>query len=194
MIAPGKRGPSGILAAGFRSVRCRILERGKRQASGRWRWTFVYILRRYDRFILHREIAMKKMIALSLLAFSVFNLAYADTAAHQSEQLARFSRFAGVPTDKFTMVDMYQWQVVGPQFVVIWPTIKQAFLVTVDQPRSRLQWTHALGVTQSQKWTVSRRFDFVTAGGDRCRIVEMRPIDIVAMRKAEPDGSQANRK
>jgi len=136
----------------------------------------------------------KTIIPLALLMFSAFSSAFADTAEHQSEQFARFSRFAGAPTDKFTMVDMYQWQVVGPQDVVIWPTIKEAFLIKVDQPCSRLQWTHALGVTQSQKWTVSRRFDFVTAGGDRCRIVEMRPVDIAAMRKAEPDDGRANRK
>jgi hypothetical protein len=134
---------------------------------------------------------MNRMLLPALLAFGVFNLAHADTAERESEQLARFSRFAGTPADKFTMVDMYQWQVVGPQALVIWPTIKEAYLVTVDQPCSRLRWTHALGVTQSQKWTVSRRLDSVTAGGDRCRIVEMRPVDLAAMRKADPDVAQA---
>ena len=107
----------------------------------------------------------------------------ADTREYEKEQLARFSQFAGGPIDEFPMVDLYRWQVVGPENLVIWSTINDAYLLKVDKPCRQLQWSHGLFVSQTQKWKVSRKFDFVNVG-ERCRIVEIRPIDLVAMTKA----------
>ncbi|MEP6938648.1 MAG: DUF6491 family protein [Rudaea sp.] len=111
-------------------------------------------------------------------------LASADTRAHEKQQLARFERFAGAPVDEFPMVELFRSQVVGAQDVVLWSTIKQAYLVRVQQPCRQLEWVSGLSVTRAQKWKVSRKFDSVDVG-TQCRIVEIRPIDVAAMQQAE---------
>jgi hypothetical protein len=117
--------------------------------------------------------------------------ASADTRQHEKEELARFQQFAGAPIDEFRMVDVFRTQVVGPENVVIWSTIKDAYLVKVDQPCRQLEWSTGFGVSQAQKWKVSRKFDFVDVG-TRCRIVEIRPIDLAAMQKAARENSKSS--
>jgi hypothetical protein len=84
------------------------------------------------------------------------------------------------------MFDLFQSQVLGPDKVVVWSTIRDAYLLTVAQPCIRLQWTTGLGVTTAQARKVSKNFDFVTFEKQRCKIMEIRPIDLVTMRKDNP--------
>jgi hypothetical protein len=125
--------------------------------------------------------------SIALISF-LPSLAQADTRAHEREELARFRQFAGAPIDEFHMVDLFRTQVVGPENVVVWSTIKNAYLIKVDQPCRQLEWTTGFSVSRAQKWTVSRKFDFVDAGRDHCRILEIRPIDLAAMDIAREKG------
>ena len=126
---------------------------------------------------------MRFLLPIAVAALLVTGLARADTAAYQAQQLAKYEKFAGAPVNEFPMFSLWQWQIVGPEKVVVWPTVNTAYMLTVDKPCSRLQWTNALGVTQTQSMKVSTRFDFVTFEHQRCRIVEIQPIDYKAMRK-----------
>lgn len=120
----------------------------------------------------------RSLLAAALICLSMF--AHADTRAHEKEELARFERFAGAPVDEFTMVELFRSQVVGPENVVIWSTLRDAYLVRVQQPCRQLEWAHGLSVSQTQKWKVSRKFDSINVG-TQCRIVEIRSIDLAAM-------------
>jgi len=125
-----------------------------------------------------------RIFTLSLTLFvALVGSAGADTREHEKAELARYQQFAGAPIDEFRMVDLFRTQVVGPQNVVIWSTIKDAYLVKVDQPCRELEWTTGFGVSQAQKWKVSRKFDKINVGMG-CRILEIRPIDLTAMEKA----------
>jgi hypothetical protein len=129
---------------------------------------------------------------LLALAAGVVN---ADTRAYENEQLARFQKYAGAPVDEFSMFRMWKWQVVGPERLVIWSTINDAWLVRVEKPCVRLEWTHAVVVTQKMRQKVSKKFDFVVFGNQRCKIAEILPVDYKTMLKdgnaseADLDGS-----
>ena len=114
----------------------------------------------------------------------VVSSALADTTEHQAQELARFSKFAGPSVDEFRMVEVYQTQIVGETNVVVWPTISTAYLLTVEKPCTNLAWAHGFAITQEQAMKVSKRFDFVKFDGQRCRIMDIRPIDYKAMLKA----------
>lgn len=129
---------------------------------------------------------MKRILGWALLVVALSTpFAYADTRAHEAKELERYQKFAGDPIDEFQMFELWQWQVVGPLKLLLWSTVKDVYLVTLDKTCNRLEWTNGLSVTQNMKWKVTKTFDFVDFGAQHCKIVEIRPIDYKAMREAE---------
>ena len=124
------------------------------------------------------------VLALPLLG----GIAHADTRAHEDAERARFERYAGAPIEQFPMYSLWKYQVVGPEHVVLWSTVKDAFLVRVALPCNRLEWTHGLSVTQRMRQQVSRKFDFIAFGDERCEIVQILPVDYQRMLKDGKDG------
>ncbi|HEX6831965.1 MAG TPA: DUF6491 family protein, partial [Rudaea sp.] len=86
------------------------------------------------------------------------------------------------PVDQFDMFELWQWQVVGPTKLLLWATIKDVYLVTVDKSCNRLEWAKGIAVTQAMHWKVTKTFDFVDFKDQHCKIEEIRPIDYKAMR------------
>ena len=123
------------------------------------------------------------LVLLSLAAAS----AHADTRETQKENLARFEKYAGAPVDQFEFWSLYKWQLVGPEKVVIWPTINQAYLVTVDSPCPGLEWANSIAVTSKSSHMVSTRFDFVKYNKGQCQISVIQPIDYKQMIADGPD-------
>jgi hypothetical protein len=111
----------------------------------------------------------------------------AQTRATQQENLERFEKYAGAPIDEFEFWSLYKWQLVGPEKVVVWSTINDAYLVTVEKPCPGLEFARGIGVTSKQRHIVSAKFDEVTYGKGRCQIAEIRPIDYKQMLKDGPD-------
>jgi uncharacterized protein DUF6491 len=128
-----------------------------------------------------------KLAVLTALAVLSIANAGAQTRKTQQENLDRFEKYAGAPVDQFEFWSLYKWQLVGPEKVVIWPTINDAYLVTVESPCPGLEWAKSIGVTSKQSHMVSTRFDFVTYGKGRCEISEIRPIDYKRMIADGPD-------
>jgi len=118
----------------------------------------------------------------------------AQTRKVQHENYERYARYAGDPVDEFHYWSMVQWSLVGPDKVIVWPTIAQAYLVTVEQPCAKLEWARSIGVTSRQPNLLSSKFDYVTFDNDRCRIAEIRPIDYRRMQKDEREAKQAPQK
>lgn len=118
------------------------------------------------------------VLATVLVAASA---AHADTRSTERESLERFAPYVQAPVENFTYWSLYKWKPLGPDKVIVWSTVKDAFLLTVQQPCPRLEWTHGIGLTARQSHQVNRRIDYVTAGGDRCRIIEIQPIDTARM-------------
>lgn len=131
---------------------------------------------------------MKKSVAARLLVAVLCAAgAHAQTRQVQQENLERFEKYAGAPVEQFQFWSLYKWQLVGPEKVVVWSTINDAYLISVDDPCPGLEWSRAIGVTSKQHHIVSRKFDYVTYGKGRCAIKEIRPIDYRTMLKDGPD-------
>ncbi|MBN8885828.1 MAG: hypothetical protein J0I77_08920 [Rudaea sp.] len=122
------------------------------------------------------------LFALALAALATTHV-QAQTRETQQRNLDRYLQFAGAPVDEFPFWSLYQWELVGSDKVVVWSTVKNAYLLSVAQPCTKLQWAKAIGVTSNQRHVVSRAFDFVTASGESCKIEQIRPIDYAAMLK-----------
>lgn len=133
---------------------------------------------------------MKSAVAGLLLSGALLLVggAQADTPETQQKNLERFTPYLQKPVDQFNFWSMYKWQLVGPDKVVVWTTINDAYLLTVDTPCTELQWTNNVGVTSQASHTVMRRMDAVIAGKDRCRIVEIQPVDYKRMQQERGKG------
>lgn len=123
------------------------------------------------------------VLAAGAIVLGAASIAAADTRAHQADELARFKKYAGSPVDDFKMVDVVQTQIVGDWNVVVWPTVSSAYLITVDKTCSNLQWAKGFTVTQETSMKVTKTFDFIAFDHQRCKIVEIRPVDYKAMLK-----------
>jgi hypothetical protein len=159
-------------AAGRGGAEGRVLDSAEPAASSR-------------KVVIDRRYAMKRSLSFLLLVLAVLGATFAQAQTRETQQrnLERYLQFAGAPVEEFPFWSLYQWELVGPDKVVVWSTIKNAYLLTVTQPCARLEWARAIGVTSNQRHMVSRTFDFVTADGDRCKISEIRPIDYTGMQK-----------
>ena len=130
---------------------------------------------------------MRKLATCIVLALCAAG-ASAQTRETQAEHLQRFEKYAGAPVDEFEFWSLYKWELVGPEKVVIWPTINQAYLVSVHAPCPGLEFARGIGVTSQQRHIVSAKFDYVTYGrGQQCAISEIKPIDYKTMLKDGPD-------
>ena len=131
---------------------------------------------------------MRTFIAAIVLAGVVAApAAVAQTRATQQKNLERFEKYAGAPIDAFDFWSLYKFQLVGPEKVVVWSTINDAYLITVAKPCSGLEFARGIGVTSKQRHVVRRKFDYVTYANGRCQLHEIRPIDYRQMMKDGPD-------
>src|SRR4051812_13623841 len=127
---------------------------------------------------------MRKLVLLAgcvLAACSVSTLA--DTRETEAANLARFQKYAGAPVENFTMWNMYQWQLLGPDTVAVWTGVNDVYMLKVEQPCINLENAKAIVVTSKMSHQVNRRLDFVSFGSQQCQILEIRPIDYKTMVK-----------
>lgn len=128
------------------------------------------------------QLAVAGVLQAGVLAAG--NDAFAQTPATQQKALSRYAKYAGAPIDQFQFWDLFQWELAGRDKVLVWTAVNQAYLITVRLPCNRLQWANSIGLTSQQAHIVSRKFDYVTAGDERCHITEIQPIDYKAMKEA----------
>ncbi|SFN53694.1 DUF6491 family protein [Dokdonella immobilis] len=131
-------------------------------------------------------------ILFALFALLAVTVASAQTREVQEKRLAEYLPYAGEPVDRFQFWDLIRYELVGEYKVIVWPRLNEAYLITVDSPCNDLEWAHSIGLTSSVH-QVNRRFDFVVAGQDKCRINEIRPIDYkkyLADRKESKDSGK----
>ncbi|WP_165924743.1 DUF6491 family protein [Lysobacter sp. N42] len=128
--------------------------------------------------------AIAPMLAITLLA------ACAGNPVRRDEQdLALYRQHAGAPVDSFSYLGRFDsWTPLGDESLVLWVSPSRAWLLDVDGPCNELPFAHAVKVSASTG-RVHARFDYVTplATGIRalpCRIREIRPVDVPALREA----------
>ncbi len=122
--------------------------------------------------------------------------ACASTPANQrqDEQRDRFHQYAGAPIPQFTYLGRYySWTSIGRYELVVWTTINDAYLITVEPPCEELPFVERIGLTSTSS-TVSQRFDFVKVHGMNCFIKSIQPVDYLKMkqdRRAEAAAAKA---
>jgi Family of unknown function (DUF6491) len=90
---------------------------------------------------------------------------------------ARYLSYAGAPIDSFTYLGQFDnWSALNQSQLVVWTNITDAYLLTVQQPCSGLQFANRIAVS-STAGTVNRGLDSVLFERERCAIAEIRPID-----------------
>lgn len=122
------------------------------------------------------------IVALSALVL-VAACASIGREQRDAELLARFEAAALAPVDSFRFLRLQGYTVLAEDRLVVWTRNDEAWLLRVDLPCNELRWAPMIGLSSSLS-SVHARFDRVLAGGDRCRIREIRPVDVEAMRSS----------
>jgi hypothetical protein len=105
-------------------------------------------------------------------------------------QLDRYLQFAGAPIDHFTYLGRYDsWQALSRNQLVVWTSMNDAYLLTVADICTGLQFTQRIGVS-STGGTVSR-LEAVSFDHQRCPISEIRPVAYRKMRRDAAGNSDA---
>lgn len=134
------------------------------------------------------DVAMRWPLIVALLACSGL-AACASTPGRDAAQLELYRANAGPPVSSFMQRGAYvQWTPLGEDALAIWVSPSRAYLLEVS-PCMDLPWARAIRVGDSMS-RVSARFDNVVPlgvgrPGVPCRIQQIRPLDVRALRSAE---------
>jgi hypothetical protein len=123
--------------------------------------------------------------AAALLALAVIAPAQAMTDSER-ERLAEYERFASEPVRDMPFWRLQSYEALGNEALVVWTGVNKAWLIKVLPPCTDLPWAKAVGLS-STNHRVSAKFDHVVAGGDRCNIASIQPVDDKAVRAARKE-------
>lgn len=124
----------------------------------------------------------KTLITLLAAAALAAGCATTPNRIKSDEALERYLAYAGEPVREFTAFRLQSWQPLGRDKLMLWTGVNDAYLVTVWETCRDLQFANSIRVRNTGS-SVST-FDSIQVGRDRCRIEEIRPVDIRRM-KAE---------
>ena len=80
--------------------------------------------------------------------------------------------------------DVLAWrgQRISKYEVVVWTTINDAYLITVQPPCESLRFANSIGLTNTGN-RVTQKFDFVLSDHDKCWIKSIQPVDYLQMKR-----------
>ena len=101
----------------------------------------------------------------------------------ETQQAELYHQYAGPPIDSFTYLGRYDsWTSIGKYELVVWTSINDAYLIKVRPPCEELPFAQHIGLTQTAH-TVSKNFDFVIVGRDKCWIDSIQPVNYLQMKR-----------
>lgn len=122
---------------------------------------------------------MKLPFACAFAATALLAGCAADVARLHGMDTLKYGDYAGPPMDRFTSFHLDGWEAVGPNQVVIWTGVNDAYLLKVWDSCRDLQFVERIGIS-STSHTISR-LDSVRVGREHCPISEIRRIDVKRM-------------
>ena len=131
-----------------------------------------------------------KTTLVALAAAALLGGCATSSGMRDADRLALYRTHAGAPVDDFRYFgSLNGWTSLGDEAVALWTRPNQAYLVSFNGRCPDLDFAQAISVS-NQFHTVHRNFDTVTAIGASsmtipCRIREIRPLDVAAIRDAE---------
>ena len=134
---------------------------------------------------------MKTLTAIILsaaLAGAVVTTSYAEGQTKGEKLYGKYEPYLGEPVDSFTALQHDSWQQISRTQLVLYTTINDAYMLTVDNNCPELPFAQTIGVTSTTSSITT--FDSVLVRNDRCRIMQIQPIDIKRM-KADKNAREA---
>lgn len=132
---------------------------------------------------------MKRQLAILALAAALG--ACASDGLNRADRLALYRAHAGPPVRDFNYFQSLNgWTPLGDRALAVWTRPSQAYLLELAAPCQDLDYAPAISISNTMGH-VSAKFDRVTVHGGgttmhfSCRIQEIRPLDIKALRLAE---------
>lgn len=132
---------------------------------------------------------MKRLIAIIALAAAMAGCA--TTGLSSADRLELYRAHAGPPVKEFNYFQSLNgWTPLGDRALAVWTRPSQAYLLELTGPCQDLEFAPAISISNLMGH-VSARFDRVTVHGGgstmrfTCRIREIRPLDVKALRLAE---------
>jgi hypothetical protein len=120
-------------------------------------------------------------IALALLALTS---AQADTNEKYAQRMAQVMANAGAPVDSVVYRGTYSWEALGEHSLLLWETPQRAYYVDVQPTCDEFPWAMGI-VVDFRNMTLDSKFDDILVRGRRCRIYEIRPVDVKGLKAAE---------
>lgn len=119
----------------------------------------------------------------ALLVASGCASALPGPAERAAKRLGEVEAHSGAPIEEFHFWHMDRWESLGRSAIAVWTNPGEAYLITVRPPCAGLDFANGVGITSTGR-RVNQNFDFVTFEHQRCRIAEIRPIDVKGLKKA----------
>jgi Family of unknown function (DUF6491) len=99
------------------------------------------------------------------------------------ELLSRYMSYAAAPVADFHTYSAFDsWSAIDDQHVLIRTGTQDAYLVKVVAPCMNLPFASRIAFTSRFPHTVQSGFDSLRVGRERCRIIEIRPVNYRQMR------------
>jgi hypothetical protein len=111
-------------------------------------------------------------------------------AERDAQRLDELRAVAGEPVRDFRYTRLQGWNTFGDETVLVETSLREGWLLTVHAPCIDLPFAQSIGLSSGPGNTVST-FDYVMVGNDRCRIREIRPVDLRALRAARVESAEA---
>lgn len=96
-------------------------------------------------------------------------------------RLAEVESVAGEPVESFHFWTLHSWEPLGRRHLLVHTRISEGWLLRIDEPCPGLEFAINVGLSSSNN-RVYQRFDTVNFDKQRCRIDEIRPVDVKALR------------
>ena len=100
------------------------------------------------------------------------------------QRLEFVTRFAGEPKSSVPFARSYDFEPLGRHTLLLYESMNRAYLVEIEDFCPDLPTAMAIGVDNKTS-SLSAKFDALRIGGRSCRILEIRPVDVKAMKAAQ---------
>jgi hypothetical protein len=132
-----------------------------------------------------------KSAALALLLAGVAALpAWAQQTGSERANLARYQKYAEAPVDHVRYFQINGFQYLAPDKVAIRFGVNKLYLLTVQTPCNNLAFANSIGLTAKNQM-LYRNFDFITFDRQRCKILQIVPVDELKMKQDRAKATQS---
>lgn len=122
----------------------------------------------------------------------------AQKGGKYAQRKAFVTEFAGAAKSSVPFSRSYDFEPLGDDALLLWETSNRAYLLGVDNFCRNLTWAHAIQIDNKGS-SINAKFDSIkvlsrdNSFNDKCRILEIRPVDVKAMKAAEKAKREAEK-